>query len=187
MLAEHGPDRVLVPPGHDRRRHRHAVAKRDRSGDADAGTVHLDGLAVGAQLADQVEHDGEDDIGTLSYVDRLADLLEHRQPSVGDRDVDGGRADVDPEKPQAGGESHDRRAATATRCREARRLDQPDLGEPIQLDRELRPGQVHRFAELGSAHRPVVSQHPEKLLLVRVLWSERHPPHADPPDLSSPD
>ena len=137
----------------------------DRAGHADAGAVQLDGQAVGAQLADEVEHDREDRRPGPADVDRLAHLLEHGQPAVGDRDVDRGRADVDAEEAQAGGEPDDRRPATAAGGRQARRLDQPDLGQPVELDGELRPGEVDGLAELGSADRPVVAQQPEQ-----VLW-----------------
>ena len=62
--------------------------------------------------------------------------------------------------------------------RQTLRLHQADLGQPVELDGELRPGQVDGLAELGAADRALVTQQPEQGALVRVLRSDRHPPHA---------
>ena len=106
------------------------------------------------------------------------ELLEHDHPGVGDGDVDRGRADVDAEEPQPRGQPDDGRPAAAARRGQPARLDQADLGEPVQLDGELRAGEVDGLAELGPADRALVAEQAQQLGLVRVLRANRHLPHA---------
>ena len=136
-------------------------------------------LPLGPQLADQVEHHGEDGVRAVPDVDRLGHLLEDVQPAVGDGDVDRGGADVDAEEAQAAGQPDDGRAPAAAGRGQAAGLDQPDLGEPVELDGELGAGQLDGLAELGPAHRAVVAQQAQQRGLVRVLGPHRHSPHTD--------
>ena len=53
---------------------------------------------------------------------------------------------------------HDGRAPPAAGRRQAAGLDQADLGQPVELDRELGPGQLDGLTELGPAHRAAVAQ-----------------------------
>jgi hypothetical protein len=175
VLGEGAADREAVPARHDRRRDRHAVAEADRAGDADAGAVQLDGPAAGAHLADEVEHDLQDHLRAVADVDGLRDAVEHVELPVGHGDVDAGGADVDPEEAQCAGQLHDRAAAPAARGGQARRLGEPALGEAVELDRQLRPGQGHDLAELRPARGARVAQQAQERRLVRVLGAHRQP------------
>ena len=174
VLRQRGADREAVPAGHDRRGDRHAVAEADRPGDADAGAVQLDRRAAGPHLADEVEHDLQDDVGPLADVDGLGGAVEDVELAVGDGDVDAGGADVDAEEAQGAGQLDDRAAAAAARGGEAGGLGQADLGEPVELDGELGPGQRDDLAELGAARRAGVAQQPQERRLVGVLRAHRH-------------
>jgi hypothetical protein len=79
--------------------------------------------------------------------------------------------------------------ASATTCerrpaagrREAGGLDEAELGEPVELDGDLRLRQLHGLAELGAGLRASVAEQAQEASLVPVLRSHAHPPHVDPP------
>jgi hypothetical protein len=83
-----------------------------------------------------------------------------------DGDVDAGGADVDAEEAQGARQLDDRAAAAAPRGGQAGRLGQAHLGEPVELDGELRPRQGHDVAELGAAGGTRVAQEPQERGLV---------------------
>ena len=76
LAPEQVADRVSVPTGHDRRRHRNAVAEAHRTGHADADAGQPGVGAVGAQLredlVDPVQHGlrAGADVGRLATTSR---------------------------------------------------------------------------------------------------------------------
>ena len=56
-------------------------------------------------------------------------------------------------------------------------LDEPDVGQPVELDGQLGPGQVDGVAELGARDRPDVAQQVQQVRLVGVLRPDRHSLH----------
>ena len=169
LAGERVPDREAVPARHDRRRDRDAVAEADRAGHAGPGPREGARGVGGAQLADHLQRAADDDLGAPPDVDRLGLVREHPQLAVGDGDVDRGGADVDAEEAGVAGDPHDRGAAAAAGRGEAGGLDQAELDQAVELDREPGPGQLDRVAELGPGARSVVAQQPQEPRLLRVV------------------
>ena len=155
VLRQHRPDRELVPARHDRRRDRYAVPEAHRSWHPDAGPVDLGGDPFRPELVDQLEGDRQDDVRALPDVRRLARVSDDLQLGVGDGDVDRGGADVDADEPQLAAQPDDRRAPAAAGGRQPAVLDQPEVREPVQLDGELGPAELHGVPELGPGDAPM--------------------------------
>ena len=114
VLASHQiADRVTVPPGHDRRRHRYAVTEADRARhpDTDAGEAVV--RAVHFELCQDLVHSLQDRLGTGADVGRFAIGGHRLQPPVGDLNIDRGGAEVNSGEPDIGAQLDQRRAPTA--------------------------------------------------------------------------
>lgn len=133
LLAERLPYGEAVPAGHDRRRHRDALGKADRPGDADAGAVEPLRPPGGPELRRQGQNLLEDRDRALAHVHRFVEVTEDLQLGVGDGDVDRGRADVDAEKAELRIEADVVGAAAAARGGESVGHDEARLQQPVHL------------------------------------------------------
>ena len=113
-------DRVAVPAGHDRRRHRHAAVEVDRAGHADAGAHRLVDPRLVEHLADHLERRGQHHLRALPDVAGRGAGWPAPQPAVGHPDRHAGGADRDADEPDLRGQVDQRRAPSAARGRRAR-------------------------------------------------------------------
>src|SRR5829696_2692703 len=87
------PDGVVVPARHDRRRGRPADAELDRPGQPDAHTVRRLPLVPGDLVHERLDA-GKDPFRAGGDVGHLGTVGEDAAVQVGERDVDGGRAEI---------------------------------------------------------------------------------------------
>jgi hypothetical protein len=86
-----------------------------------------------------------------------------------------------PDEADRAGQADEVRAATTPRGREPLRLDQPQLGEPVELDGHLRLRQLDGLAELGARGLSAVAEQAQQAGLVGVLGSGPDSVHRTPP------
>ena len=85
-------------------------------------------------------------------------MSEQPQLAVRDGDVDRGRTDVDADEPQPLGQRDHLRAPTAPGGGQPDDVDEPELAQPVELDRHLGLRKLNQLTEFGSRLRPVVAQ-----------------------------